>query len=138
MPTALRLFTDGFDAETALIKSILERHGFAYAIHDVSEEGHMAKLKQLCGENVKPPVLLVGRHKQWSASMLPELERSGELVKVLKRERELAIARAEYKFGMAYLNGKAAGKGSGPDQNTHPAVANGGGFVSTANAANRH
>ena len=36
---------------------------------------------------------------------MPHLEASGELLNVLRREREARIARDEYRWGLAYLNG---------------------------------
>ena len=109
MPSALRLFSDLGDAETALIKSILERHKFSYAVHDISDARQLERMHKLCGASARPPILLVGRHLQWTAAMLPELEKSGELVKVVKHERELAIARDEYRWGVAFLHGREPG-----------------------------
>ena len=60
--------------------------------------------------------LTVGRHLQWTAAMMPELEQSGELVKVLKREKELAIARDEYRWGIACLHGSAPAGRKGTDK----------------------
>ena len=45
MPLA-KVFTDGdIDAETALVKSILERHGASFSIHDVRKQEEAAKAK---------------------------------------------------------------------------------------------
>ena len=101
-----RLFTRGdTDAESALIKSILERNKFTYTVHDILAENHAQAFRRLCG-NATAPLLLVGRHIKWTATELPQLEASGELVKILKRERERRIARDEYRWGRAYLEGE--------------------------------
>lgn len=107
---ALRLFTlGGTDAETALIRSILERHGFSYALHDLEAPGEPERLRRRllrAGERTPPPpVLLVGRRTIWSASDMPPLEASGELQRELSRAREAHRARAEYKWGVACLHG---------------------------------
>ena len=49
MPTALRLFSDLMDAESALIKSILERHGFSYAVHDLNDEVQLQRMRKSAG-----------------------------------------------------------------------------------------
>ena len=86
-----KVFTEGdVDAETALIKSILERNGATYSTHDVrkpEEQGRAAKLPGGPGSG-RTPFVLVGRQTVWLPTELPELERAGKLQLVLQRERQ--------------------------------------------------
>ena len=109
---ALQLFTDGGrDAETALISSILERHGFSYSVHDLTDEGEPARFARRmaqAGRRVPPPALLVGKRTLWTASDMPPMEQSGELQRALAAARQAHRARSEYRWGVACLEGRGA------------------------------
>ena len=92
------------DAESALIKSILERLGCAYSVHDTTEPKTEAAFRKRCGESAALPMLCVGKRIQWSATQLPPLEQSGELQRALAKARDAKLGRDEYKWGVAYLH----------------------------------
>ena len=93
------------DAETALIKSILERHNFGYSVHDTIDPVEHARMVRLCGEDWQPPVVLVGKAVVWTAVDMPPIDVSGELLRTLQREHKARRARDEYRWGVMYLAG---------------------------------
>ena len=97
MPLA-KVFTEaGVDAETALIKSILERHGVSYSMHDVRKPEEAARAERLTkGSDLRVPFVLLGRKTVWLATEMPELERAGSLKLTIAHERQLKHAAAEY------------------------------------------
>ena len=104
-------FTEGdVDAETALIKSILERNGATYSTHDVRKPEEQARAAKLPGGpgSGRTPFVLVGRQTVWLPTELPELERAGKLQLVLQRERQAKKAAAEYTRGILHLRGQRA------------------------------
>ena len=109
MPGVCALFTAVEGAETQLIRSILERHNYSYSVHDVTKPEEAAALRKRVGAapdaRIPTPVLIVGRSTMWSATEMPQLEASGELERVIERERESRLARDEYRWGVSYLHG---------------------------------
>jgi len=102
----------GADAESALIKSILERHGHSYVVHDVVNHPSSAEfMKRRCGTGVLSlPLLLVGKRTVWTASDMPPLEATGELQRMLAAAKTAHRARDEYKMGLSYLSGTGVRK----------------------------
>ena len=101
-----RIFTEGdMDAETALIKSILERHNYGYSVHDTTNPTERARMARLCGEGKVGPLVLVGRSVVWAAVEMPALDISGEILRTLQREHRARRAREEYHWGAMYLVG---------------------------------
>ena len=99
-----QVYTAGdMDAETALIKSILERHKYGYSVHDVAaSEDEQKRMVRKC-HGAKPPLVLVGKRVVWTAAEMPAHELSGELLHVLQQEHKARRARDEYRMGMLYL-----------------------------------
>ena len=114
MPLA-KVFTEaGVDPETALIKSILERHGATYSVHDVRKPEEAARAERLNkGGRLRQspevvPFVLLGRKTVWLPAEMPELERDGSLKLAITRERQLKKAGAEYARGLLHLRGQRA------------------------------
>ena len=109
MPLA-KVFTEaGVDAETALIKSILERHGVSYSMHDVRKPEEAARAERLTkGSDLRVPFVLLGRKTVLLATEMPELERAGSLKLTIAHERQLKHAAAEYSRGLLHLRGQWA------------------------------
>ena len=112
---ALHLFLRsslGADAESALIKSILERHGHSYVVHDVlNHPSSVEFMMRRCGTGVLSlPLLLVGKRTVWTASDMPPLEATGELQRMLAAAKMAHRARDEYKMGLSYLSGTGVRK----------------------------
>jgi len=103
------VFIDGTDtAESELIKSILERHRVKYETCATVDLPVRERMHRLCGADAVPPLALIGRRVVWTAPQMPELEASGELRRVIDRERRARLARDEYKWGRLYLHGDGA------------------------------
>lgn len=103
------VFIDGTDtAESELIKSILERHRVKYETCATVDPPVRERMHRLCGADAVPPLALIGRRVVWTAPQMPELEASGELRRVIDRERRARLARDEYKWGRLYLHGDGA------------------------------
>ena len=109
MPLA-KVFTEaGVDAETALIKSILERHGVSYSMHDVRKPEEAARAERLTKRSdLRVPFVLLGRKTVLLATEMPELERAGSLKLTIAHERQLKHAAAEYSRGLLHLRGQWA------------------------------
>ena len=101
------------DAETALIKSLLEKHNSGYSIHNTTDRAELRRMKRLCGGDVVAPVVLVNKHVVWTAVQMPVLDVSGELRAVLEREHKARRARDMYRWGVMYLSGKLTPSRSG-------------------------
>ena len=101
------------DAETALIKSLLEKHNSGYSIHDITDRAELRRMSRLCGGDVTAPVVLVGKHVVWTAVQMPVLDVSGELKAVLEREHKARRARDMYRWGVMYLSGNITPSRSG-------------------------
>ena len=109
MPLAKVFTAAGVDAETALIKSILERHGATYSMHDVRKPEEAARAERLTkGSELRVPFVLLGRKTVWLATEMPELERAGSLKLAVTRERQLKHAGAQYSRGLLHLRGQGA------------------------------
>ena len=109
MPLA-KVFTEaGVDAETALIKSILERHGVSYSMHDVRKPEEAARAERLTKRSdLRVPFVLLGRKTVWLGTEMPELESAGSLKLTIAHERQLKHAAAEYTRGLLHLRGQWA------------------------------
>ena len=89
------VFIDGTDtAESELIKSILERHRVKYETCATVDLPVRERMHRLCGADAVPPLARIGRRVVWTAPQMPELEASGELRRVIDRERRARLARA--------------------------------------------
>jgi len=102
-----KLFTDGdVDTETALVKSIFERLGAAYSLHDIRKPEEARRYEAVRGRRRAPFVVVGSGPLVWMPAEMPELERSGELQRVLDRQREVKKAAAEYARGLLHLRGQ--------------------------------
>ena len=102
-----KLFTDGdVDTETALVKSIFERLGAPYSLHDIRKPEEARRYEAVRGRRRAPFVLVGSGPLIWMPAEMPELERSGELQRVLDRQREVKRAAAEYARGLLHLRGQ--------------------------------
>ena len=96
------------DAETALIKSLLEKHRFGYEVHNTTKPAELQRMKRLCGDPVLAPVVLVNRKIVWTAIEMPVLDVSGQLLQTLQREHKARRARDMYRWGLMYLTGRVS------------------------------